>query len=54
MLHNVYEYHTDPSNYRRHCSEKGTFVHWLYMYIAEFVTASSSYNTAGLNLTYLL
>ena len=45
-----------PVIIRRHYFKKGTFVHWfcMYMYIAQFVSAGSTCNTAGLNLTYLL
>ena len=34
--------------------ESCTFVHCLHLYIAQFVCAGSTLNTAGLNLTYLL
>lgn len=34
--------------------ERRTFVHWLHLYIAPFVTAGSTLNMAGINLTYLL
>lgn len=49
--------HTDPSNIiivEDRYLERGTFVHWLHLYIAPFVTACSTLNIAGINLTYLL